>query len=851
MNDMSKIVLLLLILLSIQSKAYLVEPEYEEISIFVRIQGVGGFEVNAIYDYDTNALFLPVTELFQALRVKYEVSPDHESITGFLISEDKFYLIDYKQKIIQFNKQIFALKEGDILKTEMDLFLNSSLFGRVFGLFATFNFRTLSVEIKTDLELPAIRELRLTQMRKNIEQLRGEVKVDTTYMRKYNLLKTGMADWGLSSTQYTGGRNDTRANISFGAEILGGEANAFLNYSSRYGFSDRNQHYFWRWANNELDLVRQIRVGRINPSSVSSIYDPVVGITITNSPTTFRRSFGTYTISDFTEPGWTVELYINNVVVDYQVADASGFFSFDVPLIYGTSQITTKYYGPYGEERIREQFLNIPFNFLPKGEIEYTLSGGMVQDQIHSAFGKAETRIGVNRFMTIGGGFEYLSSIETGKEIPIISATLRPLRSLIVAGEYAEGVRSLMLLNYRLPSNFMIDIEYIRYKPGQKAIRYNYLEERKATLSTPFRLAFIRGYSRFSYRQNVYDLFSYNSTDFIISAFSGKISANLSTFANWIESANPYIFSNLSGSIRLAKGYVLRTQGQIDITNASMVFIKAELEKRISRSGYFSMTAEENFRSAFRSFEFNFRWDFPFAQSNFSARYTGGELISTQGARGSFAFGSGNGKIVTGNRTTVGRGGLTIYPFLDINHNGKKEDNEPFVSGMSVRINGGRILKDQNDSIIRIIDLEPYTNYILELNDVSLEEIAWQLKNRKIRVYIDPNQFKKIEIPVLPMGEVNGWVYISDERGIRGQGRIIINIFSKNGNKVASIMTEPDGGFTYLGLPPGNYFAEVDLQQIERLGFTRKPERIDFEIKPNKYGDIIDGLDFIITKNSH
>jgi hypothetical protein len=85
-------------------------------------------------------------------------------------------------------------------------------------------------------------------------------------------------------------------------------------------------------------------------------------------------------LTDFTEPGWTVELYINNVIVDYVTADASGFFSFDVPMVYGTSQVVLKFYGPYGEERIQEQYLNIPYNFLPKGELEYNITGGMVQD---------------------------------------------------------------------------------------------------------------------------------------------------------------------------------------------------------------------------------------------------------------------------------------------------------------------------------------------------------------------------------------------------------------------------------------------------------------------------------------
>jgi hypothetical protein len=34
-----------------------------------------------------------------------------------------------------------------------------------------------------------------------------------------------------------------------------------------------------------------------------------------------------------------VELYVNNILVDYKRADASGFFTFEIPLIYGTTNV--------------------------------------------------------------------------------------------------------------------------------------------------------------------------------------------------------------------------------------------------------------------------------------------------------------------------------------------------------------------------------------------------------------------------------------------------------------------------------------------------------------------------------
>ena len=128
------------------------------------------------------------------------------------------------------------------------------------------------------------------------------------------------------------------------------------------------------------------------PIQSATLYNPVIGVQLTNTPTTYRRSFGSYTLSDRTEPGWIVELYVNNVLVDYVKADASGFFTFEVPLVYGNTMVKLKFYGPWGEER-KEQNINIPFTFLPVKTLEYTASAGIVEDSVQSRFSRASAKL--------------------------------------------------------------------------------------------------------------------------------------------------------------------------------------------------------------------------------------------------------------------------------------------------------------------------------------------------------------------------------------------------------------------------------------------------------------------------
>ncbi len=159
-----------------------------------------------------------------------------------------------------------------------------------------------------------------------------------------------------------------------GGTFAGGEATVSLNYNNFARqqlkpihpdsniirpFDQRQQYYRLRFVNNDRKWLRQVIAGKIFTPTIASLFSPVVGVQVTNAPTTYRRSYGTYTLSNFTDPGWTVRLYINNALVDYTVADAAGFYTFQVPLVYGNSQIKLRFYGPWGEERFLEENISI------------------------------------------------------------------------------------------------------------------------------------------------------------------------------------------------------------------------------------------------------------------------------------------------------------------------------------------------------------------------------------------------------------------------------------------------------------------------------------------------------------
>jgi hypothetical protein len=550
-------------------------------------------------------------------------------------------------------------------------------------------------------------------------------------------------------------------------------------------------------------------------------------------------------LSEHTEPNWTVELYVNNVLVDYKKADASGFFTFEVPLVYGNSVVKLRYYGPWGEERSSEQNINIPFNFLPFHKFEYTFSAGVVEDSIHSQYSRANFNYGLGRKVTIGGGIEYLSSVINGKNMPFVNASARLASNLLVSSEYIYKVRMKNVLSYHLPSNLQLDITYSKYTKGQKAINNTFLEERKAVLSVPYRNDRFSLYSRFTFYQIVLPSTTYTNAEALFSGFLFGVNTNVTTNAVLNGNENLYLYSNISSTLRLPRKLLFTPQAQYEYTQKKFISVKAELARQLNYRGYVNIVYENNFIAHYQSIGVGFRYDFVVTQLSFFARRGDHTTTLTETVRGSLMFNAETNYVGFNNRVSVGRGGLILAPFLDLNANGKRDKGEPRVSGLKVQLNAG-LVRYNKDTTVLITDLESYTGYILKLNTDAFDNISWQVKNKNIGVSISPNQLRLMEIPVAVAGEVSGTVFVNSASGRKGQGRILISFFNGSLQQVAQTTSESDGYFSFLGLPPGSYTARVDAAQLAKLHFASSPKEISIKILVNREGTVVDGLEFIL-----
>ena len=818
------------------------ESKYDEFKIYLNVQGIGGARISAIIK-DEKA-YLSISDVFTLLKIKNTPSVRFDSLSGFFINQQDEYLVDRVKNQILFQGKNNELRPDDLILTESNLFMKSSLFGDLFGLNCEFNYREFSVILTTKLELPLIREMKLEQMRANLRLLKGEVKSDTSIGRSYPFFKFGMADWSVATQKQEGMNTNTQLNLALGSVVAGGEMNVGLYYDQNVGFNSRQQSYLWRYVNNDHVALRQVLVGKIIPQSISLLNGSLIGIQLTNAPSIYRRSFGTYTLSNVTEPGWLVELYINNVLVDFVKADASGFYKFEVPLVYGNSVMMVRMYGPWGEVRTRTETTTIPFNFLPPGELEYTINAGTVDERPNTKYSRTNINYGVSRQISIGGGYEYFSSPLIVNSLPFLSSSVMLFNDFLIAGEYTFGVRLKSSLSFRLPYNFQFNLNYTGYEKGQKAVLFAPLQERGASVSLPFHGRHFSIYSRISLNQKIYSDIKTTDASVLLSGNFYGVSTNVTTTLTYHDPKHVYAFSDISLLFRLPHRFILMPAAQYDHNQQKLTLLRCNLEKPIFRKGYLNISYEHRFIGQIRSIAVGFRYDFSFMQAGLVARLSKNGNAFSQSASGSLLFDRKSNYIGASNTSKVGRGGFIIMAFLDLNCNGKRDINEPKVIGLNIQINGGCIERSDRDSTIRVTDLTAYTSYLVAVDKNSIQSLSWQFKKLTLSVTADPNQFKLVEIPIQVVGEASGTVNVKSKNMARGLGGIYVYFYNDNQKLIGRTLTEVDGYYSYMGLQPGEYVARLDSSQLTKNQMTDANELKRFTVKSSNEGDVVDGLNF-------
>jgi len=832
------------------ASTYAQKADYEEIILNFQIPKLINKDIFAYYDGET--IFLPVIDIFHMIDIYTEADLNQGIISGYYIEKDNRYEIDLTRLRARCHNKVHDISEDDYVLTASDLFLRIDLFEKIFRLNIYFNFAKLSVHLPLDKKFPAYRSLLRKAAYEKLKEKEAQKRDIVRIPFRREKFKGGVADWVVSLNPLD--KTGQYFSLGLGGMLMGGDLSFIGTGNSVYGVKTENLRYTWRYAFPNNYLISNLQAGDVVGGG--SLARGMKGVMATNRPLKTREKFETVNISGQIGTGWDVELYINNKLSDFTTTDEYGNYNFLIDVSYGTSRIMLKMYGPNGEIETREEFISVPYNLIPKGEIEYTASAGMVETREgNKKYLQGSGYYGITSNLTAGAVIDFPLQGEDG-ELPLagLEATFHPFGPALINAVAVPKYKLQSSFNYSNPKIVSVNLTYAKFFKNEFRNRMNQLDNFAISLSTPLRI--MNKYLGLRCRATLDRYPDYK----IANMYYGFKVPLKYLHLNYMGSYKSSIFSSRSdkdikSQLFISTSFVrwIRPQFKInyDHTSKNLSGWGVYLHKRILRNGQLTVSFERNNISKQNQISVTFNLFQSFA--NFTSRVTrtADQTAFNQMQKGSIRYDQENGKIRFTRRSGLGLGSALIWPFHDENYNGYLDHGERLLPELRASIGGVRGKKTNRDELFYYDGLRPYDDYLVQIDPYSLDDPTLQPAHDNFEVTISPNMVTSINVPIVSAGEISGRVERITTDGPVGVGGIKVHIISEKTERETIITTFNDGTYYHLGLVPGVYRVYIDAEQLEKFGYISQPVNKPIQINTVEGGDIVENINFTIRSTSN
>jgi hypothetical protein len=797
--------------------------------------------------YDGNTIYLPLVEIFNILDLTIEPDFKNQKFSGFVITKDRRFTIDLKNLKAKTSGKEWPLIRTDYYLTPTEVYLQIDLFYRLFDLKIDFNFSALRVYMPLNKDLPSYQKLKRKQEHERLQAKTIAMKDVTTLPYRRNYLGGGIIDWALSANPINGGEQYYEFNA--GAMVLGGDITINGSGNSANGFESDQLIYKWHYFVDNNKYLTQADLGYINTSG--SLSRALKGGMISNKPQTERKYFQTINLTDHLGQGWEVELYIDQRLVDFQYTDGHGDYNFNIDIYYGASVLTLKMYGPNGEIQSQERYIRIPYNLIPKKNIEYTLAMGQSTIPIEKKnYAQGSLAYGISDNLTIGVGSDYPINIkDEEKSSYAAEATYQLGGSLTFNTSFSPGNANRYAISFSKPTLANVNATYTQYQPNAFRNKLKQVHNAFLSVSMPVKL----GGRYIGLRYNaLWDRFP--NADYINMNYGFNASVlkfQLSYYGKYKMSIySNHSTQNLSSQFLLSAPIVPFIQpqfrGTYNHTDNKLANYSIILNKRLFKTGQLSVSYERNESAKTDMYLLTFNFFTNFASFTSKVLSADNTTSMSQVQRGSVRFDSESNVLRFDRRNSVGYGSAVIRPFQDENFNGIRDPDEMYVSGIRAKISGGREKPTGRDKIFYYDGLRPYEEYVVQIDQASIDNPMLKPTHENYKISCNPNVVTAIEVPLVPTSELSGFVERQTQGGKAGVGGIKVLLMNVTTEVLTEVTAFSSGEFYCEGMIPGTYRAYIDPDQLTKYGYNCEPAALEFEIKPTDSGTCKENINFLL-----
>ncbi|TVR43426.1 MAG: hypothetical protein EA394_01170 [Bacteroidia bacterium] len=839
-------------------------PQGDEVLLVFNYRGVGGVYVTGFYDYSVDKMFLPILELFDLLQIYYEPSPGDFTLTGTYLSPDQPFRIMVTQQQVFLKGNVYVFDADDFRIGEMDFFASPRVFEEVFGLFFTINLNQLSLALETDHTLPVEKAAERARLRQMIESRDvNRILYPLVYDRDRRIAGIGFADYNIS-----GGFSADNPSVSFniigGAELLGGDIQGSLVGSwSGHAHLLRASNLRWRYVVRDNPRFSTFQAGQMSTTGIQP--RSIRGVSVSNDPVEPRRIFESYVVDGTTEPDSEVELYLNNRLIDFQRANEIGYYRFEFPLTYGTTQLVINIFTPSGEALQIDRRIQIPFTFLPPGEVAYNIQGG--QTEVFLGEGEKEKWLihgdvayGITEWLTAKAGTEYIQRITEDRPFFYGGLSARVMSQYLLNLDIApdgfyRGIASVMY-----PTGRSINLQYTYYQDNPFYSMGGAEQDAQITFFSPFTLFRIPMGVRIGADHQMLGNSSATRYRADLSMRVGRMNIRGNYRDALFLFEDDYVFGRglLTGSLTytfmrspglpvFVRGMFLRGNVSYSIPESAMEDISLQMTRSLRQWGRVNLDVSYDFRNEQTQMRLGLIMDLASFRSTTNLDLRNDRAVIRQNLRGSLGFDRNPDRVVASNRNQVGRSGASVILFVDNNNSGTFDEGDEIIPYRAIRLDRSAQIFVGRDGIVRINQLQSYFRYNMEVVRQALPNPLLAPGKDNFSFVADPNRYKRIEIPFYRTGVIDGTVFMirDDERRPQGGLRLIINGLDNEFRE--TVRNFSDGSYYAMDMPPGKYSIEIDPTQLDFLDAYMPGGAIVFEIQALAEGDFLENFDIHIV----
>lgn len=798
--------------------------------------------------------FLPLDTLMYLLDFPIEVDIINGTAEGWFIDDDHEFSFNMTEGKVESNGEDYEFSKADALIKDTDIFVDSKQIGKWFGMEMGVNYRSMMLLVESEEKLPFQKKMERDRKRERIEAQRSlrEKKDYPLVDIPYKKVDWPFVDATITQDYRKEGNGDSRANTSYSIQSAGDLG--YLNTRMFAAGSSENDalqtlRVKGERKDNSGNLLGGMHATQYAIGDIDSVKIPLAsqtslgrGAYVSNRPLELNTEFDSTNFIGDSQPGWDVELYRNETLLDFQTVGNDGRYQFlDVPVLFGNNTFRLVFYGPQGQIEEQVEQIVIDSAALRKGEMFYELS---LDEKSKDLFGVDDNPLRHPNALRTVGSVEYgvtddvsvrvgsvSTPIEDGVHTYLTSGVRTALGQVFAGADVAYDVGN---GGWGTKFTALTGIEDVNIKLEQRFFDNFVSEERSPVVAQPdsqseldvnsyLTLPIIKSISigaNVLYETLPGDIDRTTISNRISKSILGisvtnTIGATITTddFIQGSFGLRGRLFGILVGGIA---NYRVTPERTIDSLNFSA-------QKNITRDVNLRLNYLKNLNLDEReSVGGSLNWDFhkfrisAIAEAdNNDAFYVGTTLNMSVGKI------PGRKRLHVQGRPLSNNGIMMADAYLDKNYNNvfdgedeKLEESSYFVDTRKVEAENGTAV---NATLIADREIS------IELDPDSLEDPLWIPGIPGRNMIPRSGNVTLISFPVHATSEIDGTVTVVDDYGNALPIKYAdIELIDEKGEVVQTVRTEYDGFYLFGKVMPGTYSLHVADKTLEKYSLSQE-----------------------------